>query len=83
MEEIEIKATKPTIRIQQLKNELIILGNTLYQNEKINKSLYNQIEELTYSKRTEIKLKESLNALKHINTQVLSGAAEKRETKIH
>ncbi len=39
-EEIELLKQKPAIRIQQLKNDLIILGHTLFQGKQINQSLF-------------------------------------------
>ena len=80
-EEIELLKQKPAVRIQQLKNDLIILGHTLFQGKQINQSLFRKIQLLTYSKTTEVKLKESINVLKNINNQVVSGASETRTTK--
>ena len=80
-EEIELLKQKPAVRIQQLKNDLIILGHTLFQGKQINQSLFRKIQLLTYSKTTEAKLKESIDVLKNINNQVVSGASETRTTK--
>ena len=80
-EETELLKQKPAIRIQQLKNDLIILGHTLFQGKQINQSLFRKIQLLTYSRTTEAKLKESIDVLKNINNQVVSGASETRTTK--
>ncbi len=44
---------KPAVRIQELKNKLILLGHELQVNKKINGSLYRKIQSLTYSRTTE------------------------------
>ena len=51
------RAIKPAVRIQELKNKLIILAHELKVNKKINDSLYRKIQLLTYSRTTEQKLK--------------------------
>jgi len=66
----KIKPIKPAIRIQELKNQLIILAHDLKINKKINDSLYRKIQLLTYSRTTEQKLNESLNTLKKLNKVV-------------
>ena len=67
--EIEAQMVKPAVRIQELKNKLIILGHDLKVNKKINDSLYRKIQLLTYSRTTEKKLNESYDSLKDINKQ--------------
>ena len=42
-EEQNTKTIKPAIRIQELKNNLIILGHELKMNKKINDTLYRKI----------------------------------------
>ena len=41
--EIRAQMVKPAVRIQELKNKLIILGHDLKVNKKINDSLYRKI----------------------------------------
>jgi hypothetical protein len=48
------KVIKPAVRIQQLKNKLIILDHELLVNKKINDSLYRKIQLQTYSKHLKI-----------------------------
>ena len=65
--EAKLKSTKPAVRIQQLKNNLIILAHDLLMNKKINEALYRKMQKLTYSRTRETKLNESyelLNKLK-------------------
>ena len=62
--EIDAQMVKPAVRIQELKNKLIILGHELKVNKKINDSLYRKIQLLTYSRTTEQKLKDSYKTLK-------------------
>ncbi len=45
---------KPAVRIQQLKNDSIILGHTVSQGKQINQSLFCKIQLLTYPKTTEV-----------------------------
>ena len=54
---------KPAVRIQELKNKLIILAHELSKNKNINDALYRKIQLLTYSKTTEKKLNESYETL--------------------
>ena len=68
--EIEAQMVKPAVRIQELKNKLIILGHDLKVNKKINDSLYRKIQLLTYSRTTEQKLKDSYKTLKDINNKI-------------
>jgi hypothetical protein len=49
------KKIKPAVRIQQIKNNLIILAHDLLVSKKINDSLYRKIQLLTYSKTSENK----------------------------
>ena len=51
------KVVSPAVRIQQVKNNLIILAHDLLVSKKINDSLYRKIQLLTYSKR---KLKQKI-----------------------
>ena len=53
--EIDALMVKPAVRIQELKNKLIILGHELKVNKKINDSLYRKIQLLTYARTTEQK----------------------------
>ena len=48
---------KPAVRIQELKNKLIILAHELFQTKKINEALYWKIRMLTYARTREEKLK--------------------------
>ena len=68
--EIEAQMVKPAVRIQELKNKLIILGHELKVNKKINDSLYRKIQLLTYSRTTEQKLKDSYKTLKDIENKI-------------
>jgi len=47
------KVLTPAVRIQQVKNNLIILAHELLKNKNINDALYRKIQLLTYSKTTE------------------------------
>jgi hypothetical protein len=47
---LQEKVVKPAVRIQQVKNNLIILAHDLLVSKKINDSLYRKIQLLTYSK---------------------------------
>ncbi len=49
---LQEKVVKPAVRIQQVKNNLIILAHDLLVSKKINDSLYRKIQLLTYSKTT-------------------------------
>ena len=64
------KVITPAVRIQQVKNNLIILAHDLLVSKKINDSLYRKIQLLTYSKTTEKKLNESYDTLKNLKTTV-------------
>ena len=68
--ENEAQMVKPAVRIQELKNKLIILGHELKVNKKINDSLYRKIQLLTYSRTTEQKLKDSYKTLKDIENKI-------------
>ena len=68
--EIDALMVKPAVRIQELKNKLIILGHELKVNKKINDSLYRKIQLLTYSRTTEQKLKDSYKTLKDIENKI-------------
>ena len=64
------KQYKPAVRIQQVKNNLIILAHDLLVSKKINDSLYRKIQLLTFSKTTEKELNESYDTLKKLKTTV-------------
>ena len=72
---------KPAVRIQELKNKLIILGHELKVNKKINDSLYRKIQLLTYSRTTEQKLKDSYKTLKDIENNINSKTDPTEKTK--
>ena len=67
---LQEKVVKPAVRIQQVKNNLIILAHDLLVSKKINDSLYRKIQLLTYSKTTEKKLNESYETMKKLKTTV-------------
>ena len=66
----EEQAIKPAVRIQELKNKLIILAHELKVDKKINDTLYRKLQLLTYSRTTEQKLKDSYKTLKDINNKI-------------
>ena len=68
--EDEEQAKKPAVRIQELKNKLIILAHELKVDKKINDTLYRKMQLLTYSRTTEQKLKDSYKTLKDINNEI-------------
>jgi hypothetical protein len=68
--EEEEQALKPAVRIQELKNKLIILAHELKVDKKINDTLYRKMQLLTYSRTTEQKLKDSYKTLKDINNKI-------------
>ena len=68
--EEEEQAIKPAVRIQELKNKLIILAHELKVDKKINDTLYRKLQLLTYSRTTEQKLKDSYKTLKDINNKI-------------
>ena len=67
---LQEKVVKPAVRIQQVKNNLIILAHDLLVSKTINDSLYRKIQLLTYSKTSEKKLNESYDTLKNLKTTV-------------
>ena len=75
------KDIKPAVRIQELKNKLIILAHELSKNKNINDALYRKIQLLTYSKTTEKKLNESYDILKNIKTNIGKSNELKIKTK--
>ena len=79
--EIEAQMVKPAVRIQELKNKLIILGHELKVNKKINDSLYRKIQLLTYSRTTEQKLKDSYKTLKDIENKINNKTDTAEKTK--
>jgi len=78
---IEAQMVKPAVRIQELKNKLIILGHDLKVNKKINDSLYRKIQLLTYSRTTEQKLKDSYKTLKDIDNNINNKTDPTEKTK--
>jgi hypothetical protein len=81
-EEQNTKTIKPAIRIQELKNNLIILGHELKMNKKINDTLYRKIQLLTYSRTTEQKIKDSYTKLKDIQKDIKKAEQLQGPTKI-
>ena len=79
--EIDALMVKPAVRIQELKNKLIILGHDLKVNKKINDSLYRKIQLLTYSRTTEQKLKDSYKTLKDIDNKINNKTDSTEKTK--
>ena len=79
--EIDAQMVKPAVRIQELKNKLIILGHELKVNKKINDSLYRKIQLLTYSRTTEQKLKDSYKTLKDIENKIVNKTDLNEKTK--
>jgi len=79
--EIDALMVKPAVRIQELKNKLIILGHELKVNKKINDSLYRKIQLLTYSRTTEQKLKDSYKTLKDIDNKINNKTDSTEKTK--
>ena len=73
---------KPAVRIQELKNKLIILGHELKVNKTINDSLYRKIQLLTYSRTTEQKLKDSYKTLKDIDNNINKNDSTEKTKKI-
>ena len=79
--EIDEQLLKPAVRIQKLKNSLIILGHELFATKKINESLYRKIQLITYSRTTEQKLKDSYKTLKDIDNSIKQSEASQGEDK--
>ena len=79
--EIDELMLKPAVRIQKLKNSLIILGYELFATKKINESLYRKIQLLTYSRTTEQKLKDSYKTLKDIDNSIKQSEVSQGEDK--
>jgi DNA topoisomerase IA len=75
------KLVKPAIRIQELKNKLIILGHELFATKKINQSLYRKLQLITYSRTTEQKLKDSYKTLKDIDNNIKQSDASQDKQK--
>ena len=75
------QSVKPAIRIQELKNKLIILGHELFATKKINQSLYRKLQLITYSRTTEQKLKDSYKILKDIDNNIKQSEASQGEDK--
>jgi hypothetical protein len=71
----------PAVRIQQIKNNLIIFAHDLLVSKKINDSLYRKIQLLKYSKTTEKKWNESYDTLKKLKTTVRKSEELKGPTK--
>ena len=72
---------KPAVRIQELKNKLIILAHELFQTKKINEALYWKMRMLTFARTTEEKLKSSYKTLKTIDGEVKLAESTKTKTK--
>ncbi len=72
---------KPAVRIQELKNKLIILGHELFATKKINESLYRKSQLITYSRTTEQKLKDNYKTLKDIDNNIKQSEASQGENK--
>jgi hypothetical protein len=72
---------KPAVRIQELKNKLIILGHELFATKRINESLYRKLQLITYSRTTEQKLKDSYKTLKDIDNSIKQSDASQGEDK--
>ena len=75
------QSVKPAIRIQELKNKLIILGHELFATKKINQSLYRKLQLITYSRTTEQKLKDSYKTLKDIDNNIKQSDASQDKQK--
>ena len=73
--EAKLKSTKPAVRIQQLKNNLIILAHDLFVNKKINEALYRKMQKLTYSRTRETKLNEPYELLNKLKKEVVKKEA--------
>jgi hypothetical protein len=82
LRKLQEKVLTPAVRIQQVKNNLIILAHDLLVSKKINDSLYRKIQLLTYSKTTEKKLNESYDTLKKLKTTVKKSEELQGPTKI-
>jgi hypothetical protein len=68
--EDEERSLNPAVRIQALKNKLIILAHELKVDKKINDTLYRKMQLLTYSRTTEQKLKDSYKTLKDVDNVI-------------
>ena len=77
----EEQAIKPAVRIQELKNKLIILAHELKVDKKINDTLYRKLQLLTYSRTTEQKLKDSYKTLKDIENKINTKTDTPEKTK--
>ena len=75
------KVIKPAVRIQELKNKLIILAHDLFVKKNINAALYRKMQLLTYSRTTENKLNESYNILNNIKKELGKSNELKIKTK--
>jgi len=73
------RAIKPAVRIQELKNKLIILAHELKVDKKINDTLYRKMQLLTYSRTTEQKLKDSYKTLKNVDNDIKQTATTQGE----
>ena len=75
------RAIKPAVRIQELKNKLIILAHELKVYKKINDTLYRKMQLLTYSRTTEQKLKDSYKTLKVIDNKLIIRLTQPKKQK--
>ena len=75
------QSVKPAVRIQELKNKLIILGHELFATKKINEALYRKLQLITYSRTTEQKLKDSYKTLKDIENNIKQSEASQGKDK--
>ncbi len=72
---------KPAVRIQELKNKLMILGHELFAAKRINESLNRKLQLITYSRTTGQKLKDSYKTLKDIDNSIKQSDASQGEDK--
>ena len=79
--EDEERSLNPAVRIQALKNKLIILAHELKVDKKINDTLYRKMQLLTYSRTTEQKLKDSYKTLKDIENNINNKTDPTEKTK--
>ena len=80
--EIDALMVKPAVRIQELKNKLIILGHELKVNKKLMIPYTKKIQLLTYSRTTEQKLKDSYKTLKDIDDNINRNDSTEKTKKI-
>ena len=76
------KVLKPAQRIQQIKNNLIILAHDLFVSKKINAALYSKMQYLTLLRTSEKKLNASYEILKKLKNTVTKAEKLQGPTKI-